>query len=362
MVAAALGIPFQAVDLKLEFEAIIRYFVSEYGHGRTPNPCAVCNRDLKMGRLFDFADELGCAGVATGHYARIEIEAGRVHLLRGRDPRKDQSYQLFPVAERHLARTSLPLGSYEKSQVRELAERAGLRTSHKADSQEVCFIPSNDYRQLLSERGAELHPGQIVDTSGRRLGDHGGTEHFTIGQRRGHGVASDEPLYVVATLPDEGLVVLGTRDECRATGMEVDGLNWIGFDPADGDDFRCQVQYRYHCVPADATVRVSGASARVEFDAPQLAVAPRTGSRVLPGRALPRRRLDRGHAPLGDGAGGGRRGPCPHLRVRPREGAQRASPAPGARSRSWARASWRARAGCSSRASTSGPRPMRRRA
>ena len=278
MVAAQLDIPFQAVDLAEEFGEVIAYFLAEYGRGRTPNPCAVCNRDLKMGRLIDFAEELGCAGVATGHYARLAIEDGRVRLRRGVDRRKDQSYQLFAVSEDHLARTVLPLGGLEKPAVRALAERAGLRTSHKKDSQEVCFVPSNDYRKLLAERGVELHPGDVVDTLGRRLGTHAGTEHFTIGQRRGVRVATGVPLYVVETLPAQGVVVVGTEAECRASEMRVEGLNWIGFDVPASGELRCEVQFRYHCVPAPATVFVAGDEARVVFDEPQRAVAPGQGA------------------------------------------------------------------------------------
>ena len=201
MVAGSLGIPFQAVDLKDEFGGIVRYFLAEYAAGRTPNPCAICNRDLKFRRLLDFASELGCEGVATGHYARIAVQDGRVAVRRGLDQDKDQSYQLFSVAEADLARSRTPLGSMRKSDVRALAAEAGLRTAEKADSQEICFVPSNDYRQLFRERGLPMHAGKLVDTSGRVLGEHDGTEHFTIGQRRGHGVAGGTPLYVVRCSP-----------------------------------------------------------------------------------------------------------------------------------------------------------------
>lgn len=281
MIAAKLGVPFQAVDLKAEFQDIIGYFVSEYGKGRTPNPCAVCNRDLKMGKLLEFADELGCAGVATGHYARIAVEDGRVRLRRGVDRAKDQSYQLFSVAEAHLARTATPLGAMEKPAVRAMAARAGLRTHAKRDSQEICFVPSNDYRRLLAERGVALHPGRIVDVFGRDHGPHPGTEHFTIGQRRGHGVAVGVPMYVVELHPEEGLVVLGTENDCKAVSMEVDDLNWLGFDPPGaGGSFRCAVQVRYRHVPAPATVELpaGGAVATVRFDEPQMAVAPGQGA------------------------------------------------------------------------------------
>lgn len=285
MVAASMGIPFQAVDLGVEFGSIIEYFTAEYGRGRTPNPCAVCNRDLKMGRLIEFADELGAAGVATGHYARIAVEDGRVHLRRGVDRRKDQSYQLFSVPEAQLARTVLPLGELEKPAVRELAREAGLRTSQKKDSQEVCFIPSNDYRQLLAERAVPLTPGDIVDTSGRRLGRHPGIEHFTIGQRRGHGIVTGVPTYVVDLLPEEGVVVVGPREECYARSMEVEDLNWIGIDPPR-ETLRCHVQYRYHCTPAAAEVVLDGERAEVRFEEPQMAVAPGQGAAFYLGDRL----------------------------------------------------------------------------
>lgn len=278
MVAASLGIPFQSVDLKDEFGAIIRYFLAEYAAGRTPNPCAVCNRDLKFGKLLKFARELGAAGVATGHYAQLDRHAGRVRVRRGVDRSKDQSYQLFSVAEADLACAHLPIGGLEKREVRALAERVGLRTAQKADSQEICFVPSNDYRQLLAERGATLHPGKLVDTSGRVLGDHAGTEHFTIGQRRGHGVGGGAPLYVVALFPDAGTVVLGSREECHAASMRVRELNWIGFDPPESGEFACEVQVRYHHTPARCRVFVAGREAEVEFEQPQLAVAGGQGA------------------------------------------------------------------------------------
>lgn len=284
MVAGALGIPFQAVDLGREFGGIVRYFLAEYAAGRTPNPCAICNRDLKFRRLLDFADELGCEGVATGHYARIAIEEGRVALRRGVDRDKDQSYQLFPVAEDDLARARLPLGALRKPQVRDLAAKAGLRTAEKADSQEICFVPSNDYRKLLAERGVELHPGQLVDTAGRVLGDHPGTEHFTIGQRRGHGVAGAQPLYVVALDPASGTVVLGTREECFARSMRVDELNWIGVDPPRA--MRAAVQVRYRHEPVSAEITVDGSRAEVVFDEPELSVTPGQGAAFYLGDRL----------------------------------------------------------------------------
>ncbi len=284
MVAAGLEIPFQAIDLKAEFADVIEYFISEYGRGRTPNPCAVCNRDLKMGKLLEFADQLGCAGVATGHYTRITIEGGRVRLRRGVDRSKDQSYQLFSVTEDHLARTATPLGDLQKPAVREMAQQAGLKTFAKKDSQEICFVPSNDYRRLLAERGVALHPGRVVDVYGHDHGPHEGTEHFTIGQRRGHGVVVGRPMYVVEIHPESGVVVVGTEADCKAPSMVVDDLNWVGFDVPAAREFRCAVQVRYRHTAAPATVEVLSAAdgggqvGRVHFDDPQMAVAPGQGA------------------------------------------------------------------------------------
>lgn len=286
MVAAKLGIPFQAVDLSREFGGVVRYFLAEYAAGRTPNPCAVCNRDLKFRRLLDFADELGAEAVATGHYCRVALVDGRVHLLRGLDVHKDQSYQMFSVAEADLARARFPLGELGKARVRELAAQAGLRTAAKADSQEICFVPSNDYRKLLEERGVALHPGRLVDSAGRDLGAHPGTEHFTIGQRRGHGVGGGTPLYVVALEPETGTVVLGSREECHAGEISVAALNWIGFDVPESGEFQAEVQVRYHHDPAPAQVSVAGGRALVRFDEPQLAPAPGQGAAFYRGERL----------------------------------------------------------------------------
>ncbi|MDP6409577.1 MAG: tRNA 2-thiouridine(34) synthase MnmA [Planctomycetota bacterium] len=283
MVAAHLGLAFQAVDLAGDFEHIVRAFVDDYSAGRTPNPCALCNRDLKFDRLLSLADELGAEGVATGHYARLDHERGRVVLRRGVDADKDQSYQLFCVAEEHLARTRLPLGALAKPAVRALAREAGLRTAAKADSQEICFVPSGDYRELLAERGVELHPGRLLDTAGKVLGEHAGTEHFTIGQRRGHGVGGGTPLYVVEVNPVQGTVVLGTRAEACFGACDVDAVNWIGFDPPASGELRCLVQVRYRSEAVAAGVSLSSKDggepcARVVFDEPQPAVAPGQGA------------------------------------------------------------------------------------
>jgi len=285
MVAAALGIPFQAVDLKDEFGVLIRHFLAEYSSGRTPNPCAVCNRDLKFGKLFAFADELGAEFVATGHYARVEHAGGRAQVFRGVDRGKDQSYQLFCVREENLRRTLLPLGGLEKSAVRALAAEAGIRTAEKPDSQEICFVPGDDYRTLLDQHGVERHAGALVDTAGRTLGEHSGCEHFTIGQRRGLGLAAGHPLYVVEIHPGSGTVVLGTAAECGSNALEASEMNWIGFDPPD-EPFRAGVQVRYRHRAVPATVELAGGQARVVFDAPETAVAPGQGAALYHGDRL----------------------------------------------------------------------------
>ncbi len=310
MVAAGLEIPFQAVDLAGEFGGIVQYFLDEYARGRTPNPCAVCNRDLKFDRLLSFAEELGADRVATGHYAQVLRDAdGRVAVLRGVDRSKDQSYQLFCVAEANLARTELPLGGYRKRVVRELADEAGLRTAAKPDSQEICFVPSNDYRNLLREHGVELHPGRLVDTAGRVLGEHPGTEYFTIGQRRGLGVAAGTPLYVVDLVPETGTVVLGGKHECTRATLELSELNLIGFEPPADGTFRAAVQVRYHHRAAAATVEVDPhrtgdrGRARVTFDEPVLAVAPGQGGALYTAQAgrFGARRIEAGERLLGGG-------------------------------------------------------------
>jgi tRNA-specific 2-thiouridylase len=224
--------------------------------------------------------------VATGHYARLALEDGRVRLRRGLDRDKDQSYQLFSVSEDNLARTRLPLGDMQKKTVRDLARRAGLRTSAKKDSQEICFVPSNDYRELLAREKVALHAGALVDTTGRTLGEHAGTEHFTIGQRRGHGIASGEPLYVVALDPAEGKVVLGSRAECHVRALTVGDLNWIGFDPPASGEFRCEVEHRYHGRPAPASVSIADGRATVVLDQPEMAVTPGQGAAFYHGDLL----------------------------------------------------------------------------
>ena len=189
--------PFYALNFEEEFKNVIGYFVSEYERGRTPNPCIACNRDLKFGRLYDYAVATGADWVATGHYASVVERADRYAVRAGRDAGKDQSYVLFPLSQKQLGRTILPLGDFEKGEVRALALEAGLSVSTKPDSQEICFVPAGGHRELLAAAGAAT-PGRIVDQKGAEVGRHDGFEFFTIGQRRGLGTAFGDQLQDLA--------------------------------------------------------------------------------------------------------------------------------------------------------------------
>ena len=284
LVATKLGIPFQVYDLEPEFDQVIRYFVEEYQNGRTPNPCAVCNRDLKFGRLLDLADDLGIDQVATGHYVRLETHSGELELRRGVDTAKDQSYLLFPVKPSALERALFPVGELRKSEVRRLAGELGLRTHLKPDSQEICFVPENDYRALLARRGVETNPGPIVDSLGRVRGEHTGYQNYTIGQRRGLGIAHKEPLYVIELRAAENQVVVGTREELGRRRFWLTDMNWFRREFRTQEAFRCEVQIRAHHRAAPGLARVL-AEDRVEvtFDEPQGAVTPGQGGALYQG-------------------------------------------------------------------------------
>ncbi len=274
-VADLIGVPFYALDFEREFLAIIEDFVGAYRIGRTPNPCILCNRDLKFGKLFEYAAAAGADHVATGHYARVVLRDERRAVARGRDAGKDQSYVLFPLGQPELAKTILPVGELEKSEVREVARSAGLPVAEKEESQEICFVPDGDYRGLLAARGVGT-PGPFLDPDGKVIGEHPGFEFFTIGQRRGLGRAFGEPRYVVSIRPEQSAVVLGTKDDLGEIGFTAAG--WVpgGREaPVPGEEFRAEVQIRYRHDEAPATVTGLG-DGRVEicFDEPQEAVTP----------------------------------------------------------------------------------------
>lgn len=273
--ADRLGIPFYAVNFGDGFEEIVENFVEEYKAGRTPNPCVLCNRDLKFGRLLRFARSLGIERVATGHYARVEARGTRTALLRPRDARKDQTYMLFALGQEQLARSVFPLGELEKPQVREIAREAGLSVYAKSESQEICFVPDNDYRRLLRSRMPDrFTPGEFRTVSGQVVGTHDGHQNFTVGQRRGLGVALGRRMYVVRIEPETNTVVLGGDAELRRTEMTVEAVNWVSIDPPPGP-IRAWVRIRHGHVPAPASLVLESARrVRVLFDEPAHIVTP----------------------------------------------------------------------------------------
>jgi len=290
-VADSLDIPFHALNFQDAFGRIKDYFADEYLAGRTPNPCVMCNNWLKFGRLWDFAQQVGASHIASGHYARLEEAAGedRPALIRGRDGDKDQSYVLFGIDRDLLDRILFPVGGYSKPEIRDLARSAGLRTAEKRDSQEICFIPDQDYVGFLREyRGDHETAGELVDTAGNVVGQHAGYEKFTIGQRRGLGVTFGAPRFVISIEPQTKRVVIGTKDDLARDELTADRLNWLAPDvPAS---FSCKAMIRYQHTPAEADVHVLDTDRmRVAFREPQYGVAPGQavvlydGERVLGG-------------------------------------------------------------------------------
>ncbi len=274
-VAQRLEIPFYAVNFQEEFGRIIHYFISEYTAGRTPNPCVVCNTWLKFGKLVDYADSVGARHIATGHYARLlPTPDGSLALCRGLDPGKDQSYVLWGIRPEVLARLQFPVGDYQKEEIRRIADRLGLRhVAEKPDSQEICFVPDQDHARFVREnRSAQNTSGEIVTTDGRVVGRHAGVEKFTIGQRKGLGVALGEPRYVVRIDPENFQVVLGQKDELARRELSARGANWF-FPPPQR--FECQVKIRYRSPAVPAVVEtLPGDRFRVEFQEACYGVAP----------------------------------------------------------------------------------------
>ncbi|MBI4618530.1 MAG: tRNA 2-thiouridine(34) synthase MnmA [Planctomycetes bacterium] len=276
-VAGILGIPFYSLNFEEEFGRIVDDFAGEYARARTPNPCVRCNQWLKFGRLLETARELGAEAVATGHYVRRVDREGSLALARARDLSKDQSYYLFALGPGEIAAARFPVGDLEKSKVREVAREHGFPNADKPESQDICFVPDGDYRPVVQAvRPDSFRPGEIRDTSGRLLGTHSGVAAFTIGQRRGVGVAAGHPLYVVELDAETNTVVVGTRDELARGGLLAAGVLWTtGQVPAPGTELRCAAQVRYNHRPGDCTVRMDASGgAEVLFDRPESAVTP----------------------------------------------------------------------------------------
>ncbi len=273
-VAGRLGIPFYALNFRRQFDGLIDYFADEYLRGRTPNPCVLCNRDLKFGRLVEYGRAAGADFIATGHYARIDRDGDIWRLRRAVDLNKDQSYVLFGIGRDVLPRTIFPLGDLTKQQVRDHARRLGMVVSEKPESQDICFAPDRDYARVVRERHPEaFKQGAIVDTTGREVGRHEGIAHFTIGQRRGTGVAMGSPVYVVRIDATNNTVVVGTKTDLARDTLDASGVQWLITPPAKA--FSATVKIRYAHSGAPATVEpIAPQRVRVLFKDPQQAITP----------------------------------------------------------------------------------------
>jgi len=288
MVAQHLGIPYYVLNFEDRFEKeVVRPFVDEYLAGRTPIPCTLCNNFIKFDQFLDLAAGVGAESIATGHYARItqDESTGRYQMRKSADASKDQTYFLFGLKQDQLARTRFPLGELTKPEVRELARELGLPVAEKPDSQEICFVPNGDYAAFIQayfrEQGAAAAPsrGEILDTEGRVLGEHAGVHRFTVGQRRGLGIAAGEPLYVIATEPATQRVIVGGNQDLLRARLTAREMNWISIPPISAP-VRASVKIRNKHLAAPATIYPTGDPARVEvhFDEPQRAVTPGQGA------------------------------------------------------------------------------------
>lgn len=275
-VADLLNIPFHLLDVRDLFrQAVVEYFVAEYSAARTPNPCIPCNREVRFGYLLRWALERGARYVATGHYARVRRLGDRYQLLRGKDPSKDQSYFLHTLTQEQLAHALFPLGDRTKREVRQIARRKGLPVAEQPESQDICFLADGDYRRFLAQEVPEIvRPGPILDTSGRVLGQHQGLGNYTIGQRKGIGIAVPEPLYVVALDPERNALIVGPADELGWTECLVEEMCYVsGEEPSGPFTVTAKIRYRHREVAVEATP-LPDRRLRVIFAEPQRDVTP----------------------------------------------------------------------------------------
>jgi len=280
-VAHSLGMPHYVFNFSEDFETqVIGRFVLEYVRGRTPNPCIDCNRYLKFDRLLRRSEELGCAAVATGHYARVEEAAGRMLLKTGLDEDKDQSYVLYSLTQAQLRRVRLPLGCLTKSEVRAIAEEHGFVNAKKRESQDICFVPEGKYGDFIENYLGKTFPeGDFIDAAGNVLGRHRGVIRYTVGQRKGLGLSFPEPRYVCALDPEKNTVTLGREEELFASALDAEDVNLIACDSLE-QPLRLQARVRYHQKPRWATVTQTGEKTlHLDFEEPQR--APARGQAVV---------------------------------------------------------------------------------
>ena len=274
-VARRLDFPFYVFNLKDKFAAcVIDRFVDAYEHGVTPNPCIDCNRYLKFDKLFERADIMGCRYIATGHYARIEREGEKYVLKKALDETKDQSYVLYDLTQETLARVKFPLGSLRKTEAREIAAEAGLINARKHDSQDICFVPDGDYARFMEQFTGKHYPaGDFLDRSGKVVGTHSGAVRYTLGQRKGLGLALGAPVYVCGKDMQANTVTVGPESELFDSIVYAEDVNWIAI-PALTGPLRVTARTRYHQAEQQATVYPAENGFRLEFDQPQRAPTP----------------------------------------------------------------------------------------
>lgn len=286
-VAKKLGISFEVIDMRAEFkELVINYFIAEYAAGRTPNPCIRCNDLIKFDLLMKKAKEMGADVLATGHYARISEDVnGRRQLLTGLDPAKDQSYFLFTLTQEQLQKVVFPVGMLEKVMVRKLAAEYALPVAQKHESQEICFIPDNDYVNFLETHGVAQKPGEIVLADGTLIGSHAGLHRYTVGQRKGLGIAWKQPLHVCAIDTENNRLVVGEREDLASFELTAVRATWSLSRPAS--EFRAACRIRYRHTPAPCRVVLHGEDAfSVYFDTPQTSVTPGQAAVLYEGDAV----------------------------------------------------------------------------
>lgn len=275
-VAQKLEIPHFVFNLREEFqEKVIDYFVDEYSLGRTPNPCVMCNKEIKFSALHKKAIEIGCDYIASGHYANIEKENGRYILKKGLDENKDQSYMLYVLNQEQLSQTIFPLSKYTKSEIRAKAKDLGFEIHNKAESQEICFVPDDDYVRFLDNNYPEIsNSGPILDSEGNQVGSHEGLSHYTIGQRRGLGISMGYPIYVTDLDYEKNAVIVGKDEAVFSDGLIAEDLNFIPFEDIDGR-MEVEAQIRYNSSPVKAYIKkIKADELEVEFETPQRAVTP----------------------------------------------------------------------------------------